>query len=217
LGCATKGQQCVVKSPTPDMTCCSGLSCNPNALPFPICWAAAPTPAPAPVPAPTPAPAPTPNCTVLPNLSIALPDLKFYPGPFPPNLCCDLCSSFPGCGAFTANASGCALKSSTTKLEPSAGSTSGINPNPLPAKPTPAPAPKPTPSPPGPCLPGPETNCNSCPNHTHFCHEYNGTSKCYNMCHPGGERCCAGFTCHRFGSHIYEGGCANLASNLVHD
>jgi hypothetical protein len=43
-----------------------------------------------------------------------------YPGLFPVDSCCDLCSApFPGCCAFTMDISGCALKGGAARKTPS--------------------------------------------------------------------------------------------------
>ena len=106
------------------------------------------------------------TCSTVPDFAISSTDLFFYAGEwifpccklpcnyaaawvrstgqFTPTSCCSLCMDYGGnkCGAFTVNASGCALKSNTAGLFPMNGSTSGVGP--APPKPLP-PSPSPTP------------------------------------------------------------------------
>ena len=90
-------------------------------------------------------------CSTIPNYAIGGPDLKFFPGTFTAAECCSLCPAVKGCGAYTTNVTGCALKADTTGLKPLANSTSG---NSAPATPTPPP---PAPTPPLPPPPSPPT------------------------------------------------------------
>jgi hypothetical protein len=74
------------------------------------------------------------NCTILgQNILIATPDIFFVPSKvFSPDTCCDLCAAYPGCGAFTQNTSGCALKGVVGGNPPvrvETGSTSALNPD----------------------------------------------------------------------------------------
>jgi hypothetical protein len=76
------------------------------------------------------------KCTIIgQNVAITTPDIQFLPSHFSVDTCCDLCADYPGCGAFTLNASGCALKgvSEHPPVRVASGMTSGINPNPKPA------------------------------------------------------------------------------------
>jgi predicted outer membrane repeat protein len=74
------------------------------------------------------------KCTIIgQNVGITTPDIHFFPSHFSVDTCCDLCTDYPGCGAFSLNASGCALKKDGSGLKAATGVTSGINPHPKPA------------------------------------------------------------------------------------
>jgi hypothetical protein len=76
------------------------------------------------------------KCTIIgQNVAITTPDIHFFPSKFSVDTCCDLCAAYPGCGAFTLNASGCALKRAGEHppVRVAAGVTSGVNPNVKPA------------------------------------------------------------------------------------
>jgi hypothetical protein len=72
------------------------------------------------------------KCTIIgQNVAITTPDIHFFPSKFSVDTCCDLCTDYPGCGAFTLNASGCALKGvgEHPPVRVATGVTSGVNPN----------------------------------------------------------------------------------------
>lgn len=60
------------------------------------------------------------------NFSITAHTITFLEGQFDSDACCASCSLVRDCAAFTVNTSGCALKASSSGLQPSAGVTSGV-------------------------------------------------------------------------------------------
>jgi hypothetical protein len=79
------------------------------------------------------------TCTIIGNnIAITSADTFFVPsGNFSAGTCCDLCAAYPGCGSFTLNASGCALKGTGDQppVKVADGVISGVNHDPKPGSP----------------------------------------------------------------------------------